>query len=88
LAIVRPWIKFTLIRILIFAVILVVLLIAHVPSVVAAVVAALAGLGISYLFFRKLRNEVALELATRRRTPTPRKDDEEEDALDDIERGE
>jgi hypothetical protein len=82
LGLVRPWIKFTLIRILIFAVILVVLLFAHVNSVLAAVIAALGGLGISYLFFRKLRDEVSLEFANRRGTPVARKDDEEEDALD------
>jgi L-lactate permease len=87
---VRPWIKFTLIRILIFAVILVVLLLLHVPSVLAAVIAALLGLGISYVFFKKLRNEVALDLATRRSRAPERKrsDDEEEDALDESSRAE
>jgi membrane associated rhomboid family serine protease len=85
---VRPWIKYTLVRVIIFAVILAVLLLVGVPTILAAVIAALGGLGISFLFFRKLRDEVALEMANRRKTPAPRKDDEEEDALDENQRAE
>jgi uncharacterized membrane protein YjjB (DUF3815 family) len=82
LATVRPWIKYTLLRLLIFAVVLAVLLLVHVNAYVATVVAAIAGLAISYIFFRKLRDQVAAELAARRITPKARVDDDEEDALD------
>lgn len=81
----RPWIKYTLIRLLVFAIVLALLLLIHMNVYLAAIIAAIAGLAISYIFFRKLRDEVAIELANSRRAPTPRVDDEEEDALDDAE---
>jgi uncharacterized protein DUF4229 len=62
---VRPWIKYSLIRLAIFAVALAALLIAGVNPFLAAVVAAIAGFALSYIFFRKIRDEVAAELASR-----------------------
>jgi uncharacterized membrane protein YdjX (TVP38/TMEM64 family) len=85
---VRPWIKYSLIRVLIFAVVLAVLLLAHVNPFLATVIAAVAGFAISYIFFRKLRNEVALELAKRSSEPAAVKDDDtaaEDEALDRLE---
>jgi membrane protein implicated in regulation of membrane protease activity len=80
---VRPWITYTLIRLAIFAVILAVLVAFQVQFVLAAVIAAVAGLALSYIFFRGLRDRVALDLADRRTAaPKPTTDDTEEDALD------
>jgi len=85
LGVVRPWIKYSVLRVLIFAVVLALLLVIHVNPFLAAVIAAIAGFAISYIFFRKLRDQVAIELAESRAKPTPRVDDEEEDALDERE---
>jgi hypothetical protein len=80
---VRPWIKYTLYRILVFAVLLTLLLLIGVPTYVAAFIAAIVGLIISWLFFRRTRDQVAGELAARRvGTPKVRTDDSEEDILD------
>lgn len=77
------WIKYTLYRILVFAIILAVLLAIQVNPYIATFIAAILGLIISGLFFRKTRDQVALELATRRAKPkTSRRDDAEEDSLD------
>jgi hypothetical protein len=62
---VRPWIKYSLIRLAIFIVALIVLLVFGVNPFLAAVVAAIAGFVIAYIFFRKIRDEVAGELAVR-----------------------
>ena len=76
------WIKYTLYRILVFAVILVVLLVLQVNPYIATFVAAILGLIISALFFRNTRDRVAIELANRPRRTKTRKDDAEEDSLD------
>jgi ABC-type bacteriocin/lantibiotic exporter with double-glycine peptidase domain len=62
---VRPWIKYSLIRLAIFIVVLVALLVFGVNPFLAAVVAAVAGFVIAYIFFRRVRDEVAAELAAR-----------------------
>jgi uncharacterized membrane protein YqgA involved in biofilm formation len=85
---VRPWIKYSLIRVGIFVVVLVILLIVQVNPFIATVVAAVAGFVISYVFFRKVRDEVAAELANRNDKPEPVKNvdtDAEDDALDRLE---
>ncbi len=84
----RPWIKYSLIRIAIFVVVLAVLLILNVNPFLAAVVAAVAGFALSYIFFRKIRDEVAAELVARGAKPVPVKNvdtDAEDDALDRLE---
>jgi hypothetical protein len=64
---VRATIKYTVIRVVVFAVILATLLIIAVPWYFATPIAALAGFAISYIFFRSTRDQVALELAHRGR---------------------
>ena len=81
----RPWIKYLLIRLAIFAIALAVLLLFQVNVFLSAVIAAVAGLVISYIFFRKVRDEVAAELAARNEHPVVIKNadtDAEDDALD------
>ena len=81
----RPWIKYSLIRLGIFIVVLVVLLVVGVNPFVAAVVAAVAGLVIAYIFFRNIRDEMAAELAARSTKPVIIRNvdtDAEDDALD------
>jgi uncharacterized membrane protein YdjX (TVP38/TMEM64 family) len=82
---VRPWIKYSLIRLAIFVVALAALLIFGVNPFLAAVVAAIAGFVLSYIFFRKVRDEVAAELASRSAKPLAVKNvdtDAEDEALD------
>ena len=61
----RATIKYTVIRIAIFAVVLAVLLLIGTPWYFAAPLAAIAGLAVSYIFFRRVRDQMAVELATR-----------------------
>ena len=82
---VRPWIKYTIVRLAIFAVALALLLATQMNPFLAAVIAAIAGFALSYIFFRKLRNEVAAELAARNQKPQVIRNvdtDAEDDALD------
>ena len=82
---VRPWIKYTIVRLAIFAVALALLLLTGMNPFLAAVIAAVAGFALSYIFFRKLRDEVAAELATRNQKPQAIRNvdtDAEDDALD------
>jgi len=84
----RPWIKYSLIRLGIFVVVLAVLLVLNVNPFLATVVAAVAGFVISYVFFRKVRDQVAAEFATRNEKPEPIKNvdtDAEDEALDRLE---
>jgi uncharacterized membrane protein YdjX (TVP38/TMEM64 family) len=81
----RPWIKYTLIRVSIFVVVLAALLLLQVNPFIATVVAAIAGFVISYVFFRKVRDQVAAEFAARNEKPAPVKNvdtDAEDEALD------
>jgi uncharacterized membrane protein YdjX (TVP38/TMEM64 family) len=84
----RPWIKYSLIRLGIFVVVLAVLLVFQVNPFIATVVAAVAGFVISYVFFRKIRDQVAAEFAKRNEKPEPIKNvdtDAEDEALDRLE---
>jgi hypothetical protein len=84
----RPWVKYTLIRVGIFVVVLTVLLVLQVNPFLATVVAAVAGFVIAYIFFRKIRDQVAAEFATRNEKPEPIKNvdtDAEDEALDRLE---
>ncbi len=81
----RPWIKYTLIRVSIFVVVLAALLLLQVNPFIATVVAAVAGFVISYVFFPKVRDQVAAEFAARNEKPVPVKNvdtDAEDEALD------
>jgi uncharacterized membrane protein YqgA involved in biofilm formation len=84
----RPWIKYSLIRLGIFVVVLAILLVLQVNPFLATVIAAVAGFVISYVFFRKVRDQVAAEFATRNEKPEPIKNvdtDAEDEALDRLE---
>ena len=84
----RPWIKYSLIRLAIFVVVLVVLLIVGMNPFLAAIVAAVAGFAVSYIFFRGIRDQVAAELSARGTKASVVKNvdtDAEDDALDRLE---
>ena len=84
----RPWIKYSLIRLSIFVVVLAVLLILQVNPFIATVIAAVAGFVVSCIFFRKIRDQVAAEFAARNEKPEPIKNvdtDAEDEALDRLE---
>jgi L-lactate permease len=66
---VRPLLKYSLIRIGIFIVALAILLIVGVNPYISAIVAAVAGFVLSYVFFRKLRMQVAADFAARNEKP-------------------
>ena len=85
---VPAWIKYLLVRIGIFAVVLTLLLLFQVNPFIAAVVAAVAGFVLAYVFFRKLRDQVAKEFAARNEKPTPIRNvdtEAEDEALDRLE---
>lgn len=65
---------YSLVRVAIFAVVLFVLVALTVPLWLAAIVAAIIGLCVSYIFFGKLRNAVAADLAARRSGSAPARD--------------
>ncbi|KQO82341.1 hypothetical protein ASF17_04290 [Frigoribacterium sp. Leaf263] len=72
----NPWVKYTFIRLGIFAVALAVLLVIRIDPFIATVVAAVVGLCVSYIFFAPLRRRVALDLAARRAKPETRHGDD------------
>jgi Na+/melibiose symporter-like transporter len=86
---VRAWILYSALRVGVFLV-LFALLFALTTAIglqpawlIAAVVAALLALCISYIFFRRLRERVALELAAARAAPVKSGEDEDvEDRAD------
>ncbi|MEJ1230480.1 MAG: DUF4229 domain-containing protein [Galbitalea sp.] len=84
----RPWVKYTIIRLGIVAVVLAVLLILQVNPFLATLIAVVVGFAVSYIFFRKLRDQVAFEFAKRNEKPEPIKNvdtDAEDHALDGLE---
>lgn len=76
------WLRYTLLRVLLFAAPLAVLLIAGVTPWIAVLVAALFGFSASLIFLRRDREQLATDLyaARHRETPVVRDDDEIEDA--------
>jgi hypothetical protein len=76
------WLRYTLLRVLLFAAPLVVLLVAGVTPWIAVLVAALFGFSASILFLRKHREQLAEDLyaARHREKPAVTADDEAEDA--------
>lgn len=75
----RPWIAYTLVRVGLFAVFFAVLFVLGLDWWLAAVIAAALGFCVAYIFFRKLRERVALELATARANTDRRPDEAAED---------
>lgn len=76
----KPWIAYSLVRIGVFAVVFAALLFTPLPTWLAAVVAAVVGLCVGYIFFGKLRDAVALDIAERRARPAGDADSAAEDA--------
>lgn len=76
------WLRYTLLRVLLFAVPLAVLLIAGVTPWIAVLVAALFGFSASLIFLRRQREQLATDLyaARHREAPVARDDAEAEDA--------
>lgn len=75
-----PWIQYTLLRLGLFAVTLGLLLAIQLDWWWAAIVASIIAMTVSYIFFGKLRDAVALDFAARRAKPTVDPDAEAEDA--------
>ncbi|MBH0130837.1 DUF4229 domain-containing protein [Salinibacterium sp. NK8237] len=76
----KPWIAYSLLRVGVFAAAFTVLMVANVETWIAAVIAAILGFAVSYVFFGKLRDAVALDLASRRGRPSHDPDRDAEDA--------
>ena len=81
----RAWVTYSVLRVGLFLVIFALLLIVSIQWWLAAIVAAVVAFCISYIFFGKLRAQVATELATRRRIRVPESDEDVEDGPDDSE---
>ncbi|MBH0009684.1 DUF4229 domain-containing protein [Salinibacterium sp. SWN1162] len=81
----KPWIAYSLLRLGVFAAAFTVLMIAGTEPWLAAVIATVLGFAISYVFFGKLRDAVALDFAARREGPSHDPDREAEDAEADLE---
>ena len=67
----KPWVKYTIVRLGVFLVALVVFVLLLPNPYLATLLAALVAFCVSYIFFARLRREVALELAERRSRPEP-----------------
>lgn len=75
-----PWIQYTLLRLSLFGVSFGVLLAIQLDWWWAAIVASIIAMTVSYIFFGRLRDAVALDLAARREKPAADPDAEAEDA--------
>ncbi|MFZ2963480.1 MAG: DUF4229 domain-containing protein [Rhodoglobus sp.] len=75
----KPWVLYSLVRIGLFAVVFALLLLTPIPWWLSAVIAAVIGLCVAYIFFGRLRDAVALDIAARRGTPARDIDAEAED---------
>ncbi|EAR24665.1 hypothetical protein A20C1_11321 [marine actinobacterium PHSC20C1] len=76
----KPWILYSLLRLGIFAAVFALLMVTQLDWLLSAVIAAVVGFAISYIFFGKLRDAVALDIATRRAGPSHDPDRDAEDA--------
>jgi uncharacterized protein (DUF58 family) len=85
---VKPWVKYSIIRIGLFAVLLLVFLLLGIPGWISALLAAIVGLCVAYIFFRPLRDATVSSVAARRSAPALASDDEsaEDAAIDNDER--
>jgi membrane protein implicated in regulation of membrane protease activity len=75
----RPWIAYTLLRVGLFAVFFAVLFVLGLQWWLAAILAAALGFCVAYIFFRRLRERVALDLAAARANTDSRPDEVVED---------
>jgi Na+/melibiose symporter-like transporter len=75
----RPWIAYTLVRVGLFAVFFAVLFALGLDWWLAAIIAAALGFCVAYIFFRRLRERVAIELAAARANTDRRPDEIAED---------
>ena len=75
----RPWIAYTLLRIGLFAAFFAVLFALGLEWWLAAIIAAALGFCVAYIFFRRLRERVATDLAAARANSDPRADETAED---------
>lgn len=66
---VKPWIAYSLVRVGVFALAFAILMLVGVEWWLAAIVAAVIGFCVAYIFFGKLRDAVALDIAARRSAP-------------------
>lgn len=76
----KPWLAYSVVRLGVFAAVFAVLMLAEVPWWLSAVIAAIVGLCVGYIFFGRLRNAVALDIAERRARPAGDADTAAEDA--------
>ena len=65
----KPWLAYTLIRVGVFALAFAILMLVGVEWWLSAILAAVIGLCVAYIFFGKLRDAMALEIAQRRAAP-------------------
>jgi hypothetical protein len=66
---VKPWVTYSLLRLGLFAAIFALLMLLNVEWWLSAILAAVIGLCVSYIFFGRLRDAVALDIAKRREAP-------------------
>jgi tetrahydromethanopterin S-methyltransferase subunit C len=76
---VKPWLAYSLLRVGVFAVAFAALMLANVPWWLSAIIAAVIGLCVGYIFFGRLRNAVAVDIADRRARPAGDADSTAED---------
>ena len=62
----KPWVLYSVVRVLVVAVAFTALMLIGIVWWLSAILAAVIGLCISYIFFGKLRDAVALDIAERR----------------------
>lgn len=65
----KPWVKYSLVRLGVFAVAFGLLLAVGVVWWLAAAIAAIIGFCVAYIFFRPLRDAITADLAARRARP-------------------
>ena len=75
----KPWVTYSLFRVGVFALAFALLMVANVPWWLSAIIAAVIGLCVGYIFFGRLRNAVALDIAERRARPAGDADSAAED---------
>jgi uncharacterized membrane protein YciS (DUF1049 family) len=84
---VKPWIIYSLLRLGIFAAVFALLMVAQSDWWLSALIAAIVGFAVSYIFFGKLRDAVALDIVARRSTASHDPDRDAEDAAADLSAG-
>ena len=75
----KPWVTYSLLRLGLFAAVFALLMLLNVEWWLSAILAAVIGLCVSYIFFGRLRDAVALDIARRREAPAPDADATVED---------